>query len=238
MPLRVGIYLAEAERTERFAQRFPLRLGRVLRAEERGGALDDSALLAAKVAVLKAVGQISIFRSTSFAITRVRGGLAAIPRERCFENRLVGIGASWVSVSCGVAHGIVWSLAVTLPGDVPDFDAAVVLRTVSQTLTEEDRLDRASLEEVGRSHNPEVSRAARHAAASAAEMLFNLRLPQVGIAVAEDRVASFTAPSILTEVPVSIAHQGYYVAGAVAKEARQRRLRIDQGSALLRAEIQ
>jgi len=237
MPLRIGIYLAGTEHTARIARDHPARVGRLLRAEERGGDLDDAALIAAKIAVLKAAGGLSIFRATSFAITKVRGGDAALPRASRFENRLVSVGASWVAVSCGFAHDNVWSLAVTMPGDVPNFDAAVVLRTVGQALVEDERLDRASLEQIGRSANPELSRAKWHAATRAAEMLLSLHLPRVGISMVDDEAATFTSPSLLSELPVSIAHRGNYVVGAVVKEANQRRLRIDQGSAVETGEI-
>ncbi|MFH1812260.1 MAG: 4'-phosphopantetheinyl transferase superfamily protein [Pseudomonadota bacterium] len=229
MGLRVGVDLISVQRVSRLTERFPARLHRILRDEERGKDFDDAALFAAKEAVVKAVGGLSVFHAASFSITRVRGGHAAIPRSQLFEARLVASGISWVAVNCGRAHDMSWALAVAMPGDLPAYDAVVTVRNLRQALSIRDPLDLRTHDEVRRKPQPEVSLAARLAAVSAAETLFDAPLGTVGIATRDDDSLCFTAPTMLLDVQVSVSHDGHYVAGAVARDALERRLRVDKG---------
>jgi phosphopantetheinyl transferase (holo-ACP synthase) len=208
----------------------PARLARLFRDEERGRDLDDAALFAAKEAVVKAAGRLSIFDATSFAITPVRGGWAAIPRRHKFESRLVEAGCSWVSVSFGEAHGAAWALAVAMPGAVPNYQAVVVVRTVGEAMLLPERLDAETRSALAAKPQPEISGAARQAAITAAEHLFSLTLPQVAMSNLDEGGVRFTQPGFLGSIAVSIAHDGELVAGAVARDAERRRITLDLGS--------
>lgn len=229
MGLRVGVDIIQVARVERTLARFPDRIARLLRSEERGRDFDDATLFAAKEAVVKAVGGLSIFHGASFAITRVRGGHAAIPRADRFERRLVQSGVSWVAVECGRAHAMSWALAVAMPGEVAAYDAVIAVRNLRQALSSPDRLDASTREALHVKPHPEISLGAREAAVSAAERLLDAPLCGVGIATRDDDSLEFTAPSVLRDVQVSISHDGHYVAGAVARAALERRLRVDAG---------
>jgi len=230
MPLRVGIDLIAKQRVTAVVAAHPERIERLFRDEERGRDLDDAMLFAAKEAVVKAVGRLSIFDATSFAITNVRGGYAAIPRRHKFESRLVQAGCSWVSVNFGEAHGAVWALAVAMPGQVPNYQTVLVVRTVGEAMLLPERLDEPTLFALAGKPRPEISGAARQAAIIAAEHMFSLKLPQVAMSDLDEGGVCFTQPRFLGSVAVSIAHDGELVAGAVAKDAAHRQITLDLGS--------
>lgn len=229
MSLRVGVDIINPARVQRWVQRFPKRVGRLLRDDERGKKLDDARLFAAKEAVVKAVGGLSLFDAHMWAMTPVRGGFAAIPRQRKFEARLIAQRISWVALNCGEAHGSVWALAVAMPHALEGFDAVVTIRPVAALLNAPECLDAESLASVGGKAKPELSRAARHAAIAAAAQLVDAPLKNVGLRSQEDDSLAFYAPAFLQDLPVSIAHEGNYVIGAVARPSMQRQLRVDLG---------
>ncbi|MBN2357974.1 MAG: 4'-phosphopantetheinyl transferase superfamily protein [Deltaproteobacteria bacterium] len=230
MPLRVGIDLISKQRVAAVVAAHPVRISRLLRDEERGRDLDDAALFAAKEAVVKAAGKLSIFDATSFAITRVRGGYAAIPRRHKFESRLVEVGCSWVSVSFGEARGAAWALAVAMPLQVPNYQAVVAVRTVGEAMLRPERLDVETRAALAVKPRPEISGAARQAAIDAAGRLFGLSLPVVAIADLPEGGIRFTRPRLLESVAVSIAHDGELVIGAVARDAAKREITLDLGA--------
>jgi len=229
---RIGIDIIAKKRIDAWVQRFPHAIKRILRDDERGKELDEARLFAAKEAVVKAVGGLSIFDARAWSATKVRGGYAAIPRQKKFEQRLIQQRISWVSLSCGEAHGSVWALAVAIPRDINDYEAVITIRQVASLLNNEERLDAASLDILKNKVDPELSRVARHAAITAADTLLNTKLYQVGMLTQADDSLAFSKPKLLEKVPVSIAHDGHYVIGAVARAAGLRSIQIDQGLGL------
>lgn len=226
MTLTVGLGLIHQARMAAAVTAHRQRFNRFLCAEERAHGLPDAALFAAKVAVVKAVGELSIFDATTFVITPVRSGYAAIPRHQKFEQRLVQAGLSWVAVTCGEANETCWSVATAMSTAVPDFDAVLVVRNVADLMAAPDRLDAESRTEIARQPNPELARAARHAAVEAAELLSEYSCDIVGLRARTGGRLAFSAPAPLRALSVAVALAGRYVAACVARQAAVRRLRV------------
>lgn len=232
MSFRIGIDIIRKARVDAWVQRFPKQVHRILRDDERGGDLDDARLFASKEAVVKAVSGLSLFNAHCWATTRVRGGYAAIPRAQQFEARLVAQRISWVSVACGEAHGSVWALAVAIPRKIPDFEVSINIRALASQLAAEEKLNSDSLAALQDKAQPEISRAARLAAINAAEELLHTQLSEVGIISRDDDSLAFNHPALLEHMPLSIAHEGNFVIGAVARAAKNRSVHVDSGSAI------
>lgn len=237
MSFRIGVDIISKARVDAWVQRFPKQIKRIVRDDERGGDLDDARLFASKEAVVKAVSGLSLFNAHCWATIRVRGGFAAIPRAKPFEARLVAQHISWISLSCGEAHGSVWALAVAIPREIPDFEAAISIRPLAGQLNAREKLNQDSLLALRDKPQPEISRAARLAAVDAVEEILHSQLSEVGIVTRADDSLAFSSPALLEHMPLSIAHEGHFVIGAAARAAKQRTVHVDSGPGLSALDI-